>query len=144
MGPEEVGWNEWVYVFVLVIVSVVELTVVGFEAAVLMFVIGVTLVGTLPLRGGGGVVSFVVLVSGVESEGVEKLAGVTEDEFLLVVTTLYVLGKEVDDCRVDEENVGLENEGKVVGDEDVILLLGRDIVEEEETVFDVVSVLPDE
>ena len=144
MGPEEVGWNEWVYVFVLVIVSVVELTVVGFEAAVLMFVIGVTLVGTLPLRGGGGVVSFVILVSGVESEGVEKLAGVTEDEFLLVVTTLYVLGKEVDDCRVDEENVGLENEGKVVGDEDVILLLGRDIVEEEETIFDVVSVLPDE
>ena len=144
MGPEEVGWNEWVYVFVLVIVSVVELTVVGFEAAVLMFVIGVTLVGTLPLRGGGSVVSFVILVSGVESEGVEKLAGVTEDEFLLVVTTLYVLGKEVDDCRVDEENVGLENEGKVVGDEDVILLLGRDIVEEEETVFDVVSVLPDE
>ena len=142
MGPEEVGWNEWVYVFVLVIVSVVELTVVGFEAAVLMFVIGVTLVGTLPLR--GGVVSFVILVSGVESEGVEKLAGVTEDEFLLVVTTLYVLGKEVDDCRVDEENVGLENEGKVVGDEDVILLLGRDVVEEEDTIFDVVSVLPDE
>ena len=105
VGPEEVGWNEWVYVFVLVIVSVVELTVVGFEAAVLMFVIGVTLVGTLPLRGGGSVVSFVILVSGVESEGVEKLAGVTEDEFLLVVTTLYVLGKEVDDCRVDEENV---------------------------------------
>ena len=104
MGPEEVGWNEWVYVFVLVIVSVVELTVVGFEAAVLMFVIGVTLVGTLPLRR-GVVVSFIVLVSGVESEGVEKLAGVTEDEFLLVVTTLYVLGKEVDDCRVDEENV---------------------------------------
>ena len=144
MGPEEVGWNEWVYVFVLVIVSVVELTVVGFEAAVLMFVIGVTLVGTLPLRGGGGVVSFVILVSGVESEGVEKLAGVTEDEFLLGVTTLYVLGKEVDDCRVDEENVGLDIEGKVVGDEDVILMLGRDIVEEEETVFDVVSVLPDE
>ena len=105
MGPEEVGWNEWVYVFVLVIVSVVELTVVGFEAAVLMFVIGVTLVGTLPLRPLRGVVSFVILVSGVESEGVEKLAGVTEDEFLLVVTTLYVLGKEVDDCRVDEENV---------------------------------------
>ena len=105
MGPEEVGWNEWVYVFVLVIVSVVELTVVGFEAAVLMFVIGVTLVGTLLLRGGGGLVSFVILVSGVESEGVEKLAGVTEDEFLLGVTTLYVLGKEVDDCRVDEENV---------------------------------------
>ena len=143
MGPEEVGWNEWVYVFVLVIASVVELTVVGFEAAVLMFVIGVTLVGTLPLRR-VGLVSFVILVSGVESEVVEKLAGVTEDKFLLVVTTLYVLGKEVDDCRVDEENEGLENEGKVVGDEDVILLLGRDIVEEEEIIFDVVSVLPDE
>lgn len=71
VGPEEVGWNEWVYVFVLVIVSVVELTVAGFEAVVLIFVIGVTLVGTLPLRGGGGVVCFVMLVSGVESEGVE-------------------------------------------------------------------------
>ena len=110
----------------------------------MIFVIGVTLVGTLPLRGRGGVVSFVILVSGVESGGVEKLAGVTEDDFLLVVTTLYVLGKEVDDCRVDVENVGLENEGIVVGDEDVIFLLGRDVVEEEETIFDVVSVLPDE
>ena len=68
----------------------------------------------------------------------------TEDDFLLVVTTLYVLGKEADDCRVDVENVGLENEGIVVGDEDVIFLLGRDVVEEEETIFDVVSVLPDE
>ena len=68
----------------------------------------------------------------------------TEDDFLLVVTTLYVLGKEVDDCRVDEEIVGLENEGRVVGDEDVIFLLGRDVVEEEETIFDVVSVLLDE
>ena len=68
----------------------------------------------------------------------------TEDDFLLVVTTLYVLGKEVDDCRVDEEIVGLENEGRVVGDEDVIFLLGRDVVDEEETIFDVVSVLPDE
>jgi len=55
---------------VLVIVSVVELTVVGFEAVVLMFVIGVTLVETLPLRPGGRV-SFVILVSGVESEGVK-------------------------------------------------------------------------
>ena len=90
------------------------------------------------------VVSFVILVSGVESGGVEKLAGVAEDDFLLVVTTLYVLGKEVDDCRVDVENVGLENEGRVVRDEDVIFLLGRDVVEEEETIFDVVSVLPDE
>ena len=144
MEPEEDGWNEWVYVFVSVIVSVVELTVVVFEAVVLIFVIGVTLVGTLPLRGRGGVVSFVILVSGVESEGVEKLAGVTEDDFLLVFTTLYVLGKKVDDCRVDEENVRLENEGKVVGDEDVIFFLGRDVVKEEENIFDVVSVLPDE
>ena len=143
VGPEEVGWNEWVYVFVLVIVSVVELAVVGFEAVVLIFVIGVTLVVGLGLRS-IGVVSFVILVSGVESEGVEKLAGVTEDEFLLVVATLYVLGKEVDNCRVDEENVGLENEVRVVGYEDVIFLLGRDVVEEEETIFDVVSVLPDE
>ena len=54
----------------LVTVSVVELTVAGFEAVVLIFVIGVTLVGTLPLRR-GVVVSFVMLVSGVESEGVE-------------------------------------------------------------------------
>ena len=128
----------------LVIVAVVELTVAGFEAVVLIFVIGVTLVGTLPLRGRGGVVSFVILVSGVESGGVEKLAGVTEDDFLSVVTTLYVLGKEVDDCRVDVENVGLENEGRVVGDENVIFFLGRDVVEEEKTIFDVVSVLPDE
>ena len=143
MGPEEVGWNEWVYVFVSVVVSVVELTVVVFEAVVLIFVIGVTLVVGLGLRS-LAVVSFVIFVGGVESEGVEKLTGVTEDDFLLVVTTLYVLGKEVDDCRVDEENVGLENEGRVVGDEDVIFLLGRDVVEEEETIFDVVSVLPDE
>ena len=92
MGPEEVGWNEWVYVFVSVIVSVVELTVVVFEAVVLIFVIGVTLVGTLRLRR-GGVVSFVLLVCGVEAEGVDKLAGVTEDKVLLVVTSLYVLGK---------------------------------------------------
>ena len=70
MGPEEVGWNEWVYVFVSAIVSLVELTVVVFEAVVLIFVIGVTLVGTLPLRRVGAV-SFVMLVSGVESEGVE-------------------------------------------------------------------------
>ena len=143
MGPEEVGWNEWVYVFVSVVVSVVELTVVVFEAVVLIFVIGVTLVVGLGLRS-LAVVSFVIFVGGVESEGVEKLTGVTEDEVLLVVTTLFVLGKEVDACRVDEENVGLENEGRVVGDEDVIFLLGRDVVEEEETIFDVVSVLPDE
>ena len=104
MGPEEVGWNEWVYVFVSVVVSVVELTVVVFEAVVLIFVIGVTLVVGLGLRS-IGVVSFVIFVGGVESEGVEKLTGVTEDEVLLVVITLCVLGKEVDACRVDEENV---------------------------------------
>ena len=103
MEPEEVGWNEWVYVFVSVIVSVVELTVVVFEAVVLIFVIGVTLVVGLGLRS-IGVVSFVIFVGGVESESVEKLTGVTEDE-VLVVTTLCVLGKEVDACRVDEENV---------------------------------------
>ena len=104
VGPEEVGWNEWVYVFVSVVVSVVELTVVVFEAVVLIFVIGVTLVVGLGLRS-LAVVSFVIFVGGVESEGVEKLTGVTEDEVLLVVTTLFVLGKEVDACRVDEENV---------------------------------------
>ena len=103
MGPEEVGWNEWVYVFVSVIVSVVELTVVVFEAVVLIFVIGVTLVVGLGLRS-IGVVSFVIFVGGVESESVEKLTGVTEDE-VLVVKRLCVLGKEVDACRVDEENV---------------------------------------
>ena len=99
MGPEEVGWNEWVYIFVSVIVSVVELTVVVFEAVVLIFVIGVTLVVGLGLRS-IGVVSFVIYVG-----GVEKLTRVTEDEVLLVVTTLCVLGKEVDACRVDEDNV---------------------------------------
>ena len=104
MGPEEVGWNEWVYVFVSVVVSVVELTVVVFEAVVLIFVIGVTLVVGLGLRS-LAVVSFVIFVGGVALEGVEKLTGVTEDEVLLLVTTLFVLGKEVDACRVDEENV---------------------------------------
>ena len=88
----------------LVIVAVVELTVAGFEAVVLIFVIGVTLVVGLGLRS-LAVVSFVIFVGGVESEGVEKLTGVTEDEVLLIVTTLFVLGKEVDACRVDEENV---------------------------------------
>ena len=70
MGPEEVGWNEWVYVFVSVIVSVVELTVVVFEEVVLIFVIGVTLVVGLGLRS-LAVVSFIIFVGGVESEGVE-------------------------------------------------------------------------
>ena len=143
MGPEEVGWNEWVYVFVSVIVSVVELTVVEFEAVVLIFVIGVTVKVTLGIRR-LGVVDIVLLSGGVESEAVDEPAGVTEDEVLLVLTLLYVLGKEVDARRVDEENVGIENEGRVAGEEEVIFLLGRDVVEEEETIFDVVSVLPDE
>ena len=43
MGTEEVGWDEKVNVFVSVIVSVVELTVVGFEAELVIFVIDVTL-----------------------------------------------------------------------------------------------------
>ena len=143
MGPEEVGWNEWVYVFVSVIVSVVELTVVEFEAVVLIFVIGVTVKVTLGIRR-LGVVDIVLLSGGVESEAVDEPAGVTEDEVLLVLTLLYVLGKEVDARRVDEENLGIENEGRVAGEEEVIFLLGRDVVEEEETIFDVVSVLPDE
>ena len=143
MGPEEVGWNEWVYVFVSVIVSVVEPTVVEFEAVVLIFVIGVTVKVTLGIRR-LGVVDIVLLSGGVESEAVDEPAGVTEDEVLLVLTLLYVLGKEVDARRVDEENVGIENEGRVAGEEEVIFLLGRDVVEEEETIFDVVSVLPDE
>ena len=143
MGPEEVGWNEWVYVFVSVIVSVVELTVVEFEAVVLIFVIGVTVKVTLGIRR-LGVLDIVLLSGGVESEAVDEPAGVTEDEVLLVLTLLYVLGKEVDARRVDEENVGIENEGRVAGEEEVIFLLGRDVGEEEETIFDVVSVLPDE
>ena len=143
MGPEEVGWNEWVYVFVSVIVSVVELTVVEFEAVVLIFVIGVTVKVTLGIRR-LGVVDIVLLSGGVESEAVDEPAGVTEDEVLLVLTLLYVLGKEVDARRVDEENVGIENEGRVAGEEEVIFLLGRDVGGEEETIFDVVSVLPDE
>ena len=143
MGPEEVGWNEWVYVFVSVIVSVVEPTVVEFEAVVLIFVIGVTVKVTLGIRR-LGVLDIVLLSGGVESEAVDEPAGVTEDEVLLVLTLLYVLGKEVDARRVDEENLGIENEGRVAGEEEVIFLLGRDVVEEEETIFDVVSVLPDE
>ena len=143
MGPEEVGWNEWVYVFVSVIVSVVELTVVEFEAVVLIFVIGVTVKVTLGIRR-LGVVDIVLLSGGVESEAVDEPAGVTEDEVLLVLTLLYVLGKEVDARRVDEENSGIENEGRVAGEEEVIILLVRGVGEEEETIFDVVSVLPDE
>ena len=143
MGPEEVDWNEWVCVFVSVIASVVELTVVGFEAVVLICVIDGTWSVPFLLRF-SSVVSAVILLGGVESEGVEKLARVTEDEVLLVVTLLYVLGKVVDACKVDEENIGLENEGRVAGEEDVIILVGGDVVEEDVTIFDVVSVLPDE
>ena len=36
-------WYEWTYVFVSVIVSVVKLTVAGFEAELVIFVIEVTL-----------------------------------------------------------------------------------------------------
>ena len=126
-----------------VIVSVVEPTVVEFEAVVLIFVIGVTVKVTLGIRR-LGVVDFVLLSGGVESEAVDEPAGVTEDEVLLVLTLLYVLGKEVDARRVDEENLGIENEGRVAGEEEVIFLLGRDVGEEEEAIFDVVSVLPDE
>ena len=50
-------------------------------------------------------VNFVIFVDGVESEDVEKIAGVAEDVVPLVVITLNVLGKEEDDCRADEENV---------------------------------------
>ena len=55
-------------------------------------------------------VNFVIFVDGVESEDVEKIAGVAEDVVPLVVITLNVLGKKEDDRGVDEENVGVENE----------------------------------
>ena len=96
-------------VFVSVIVSVVELTVVGFEAELVIFVIDVTVRGVFSTRS-RGVVNFVIFVDGVESEDVEKIAGVAEDVVPLVVITLNVLDKEEDDRGVDEENVGVENE----------------------------------
>ena len=92
-----------------VIVSVVELTVVGFEAEFVILVIVVTLTGVFLTRS-RSVVNFVIFVDGVESEDVEKIAGVAEDVVPLVVITLYVLGKEVDVRGVVEENEGVENE----------------------------------
>ena len=92
-----------------VIVSVVELTVVGFEAEFVILVIVVKLTGVFLTRS-RSVVNFVIFVDGVESEDVEKIAGVAEDVVPLVVITLNVLGKEEDDRGVDEENVGVENE----------------------------------
>ena len=92
-----------------VIVSVVELTVVGFEAEFVILVIVVTLTGVFLTRS-RSVVNFVIFVDGVESEDVEKIAGVAEDVVPLVVITLNVLDKEEDDRGVDEENVGVENE----------------------------------
>ena len=91
------------------IVSVVELTVVGFEAEFVILVIVVTLTGVFLTRS-RSVVNFVIFVDGVESEDVEKIAGVAEDVVPLVVITLYVLGKEVDVRGVVEENEGVENE----------------------------------
>ena len=92
-----------------VIVSVVQLTVVGFEAEFVILVIVVTLTGVFLTRS-RSVVNFVIFVDGVESEDVEKIAGVAEDVVPLVVITLYVLGKEVDVRGVVEENEGVENE----------------------------------
>ena len=92
-----------------VIVSVVELTVVGFEAEFVILVIVVTLTGVFLTRS-GSVVNFVIFVDGVESEDVEKIAGVAEDVVPLVVISLYVIGKEGDVRGVVEENEGVENE----------------------------------
>ena len=92
-----------------VIVSVVELTVVGFEAEFVILVIVVTLTRVFLTRS-RSVVNFVIFVDGVESEDVEKIAGVAEDVVPLVVITLYVLGKEVDVRGVVEENEGVKNE----------------------------------
>ena len=92
-----------------VIVSVVELTVVGFEAEFVILVIVVTLTGVFLTRS-RSVVNFVIFVDGVESEDVEKIAGVAEDVVPLVGISLYVLDKKVDVRGVVEENVGVENE----------------------------------
>ena len=70
------------------------------------------------------VVSVDKLLDGVESEDVEKLVGVNEDEALLLVTALYVLGKEVETRNVDEENVRIGKEGRVAGEDDVIFFVG--------------------
>ena len=66
-------------------VSVVELTVLGFEAVVMVFVIDVRLKGLVLLLFNGLVFS-AISVDGVESEGAEKLVGVIECEVLQVFT----------------------------------------------------------
>ena len=75
----------------------------------MIFVIDVALTGVFSTRS-RSVVNFVIFVDRVESEDVEKIAGVAEDVVPLVVITLYVLGKEVDVRGVVEGNVGVENE----------------------------------
>ena len=65
--------------------SVVELTVLGFEALVIVFVIDVRLTGLVLLLFNGVVIS-ARLVDGVESEGTEKVVGVIECDVPLVVT----------------------------------------------------------
>ena len=75
----------------------------------MIFVIDVALTGVFSTRT-RSVINFVIFVDGVESEDVEKIAGVAEDVVPLVVITLYVLGKEVDVRGVVEENEGVENE----------------------------------
>ena len=75
----------------------------------MIFVIDVALTGVFSTRT-RSVINFVIFADGVESEDVEKIAGVAEDVVPLVVITLYVLGKEVDVRGVVEGNVGFENE----------------------------------
>ena len=75
----------------------------------MIFVIDVALTGVFSTRT-RSVINFVIFADGVESEDVEKIAGVAEDVVPLVVITLYVLGKEVDVRGVVEGNVGVENE----------------------------------
>ena len=75
----------------------------------MIFVIDVALTGVFSTRT-RSVINFVIFADGVESEDVEKIAGVAEDVVPLVVITLYVLGKEVDVRGLVEGNVGVENE----------------------------------
>ena len=66
-------------------VSAVELTVLGFEAVVMVFKIDVKLKDLVLLLFNGVVIS-ARLVDGVEFEGTEKVVGAIECEVLLVVT----------------------------------------------------------
>ena len=75
----------------------------------MIFVIDVALTGVFSTCT-RSVINFVIFADGVESEDVEKIAGVAEDVVPLIVITLYVLGKEVDVRGVVEGNVGVENE----------------------------------